>query len=120
MAAQVIGPQKKKSGIAEVLPVAGAVAGGVLGAAGGPAGALAGAGTGASLGSVAGGFLANQDARQAAIAQRMQQTSAPQAPSPQQALDQARLALSTQPPEVQQEFGPMLLAARQKLNRGQV
>ena len=135
--ANVVIPQKQqrqrsapKQGIfGQLAPVAGAVGGAVIGGlASGGTGALAGATAGASLGGLVGGVVDPQ--RQGSVAPVSPQPQGVQASSamdrrlqvsqnPLRDLEEAQLALQTQPLEIQQEFGPALGQALSQAQRQQ-
>jgi outer membrane lipoprotein SlyB len=113
---------KKKTKATDLLPLAGTIAGGVVGGmAGGPMGAVTGASAGGQLGSVAGGALASNE-QPNAIQRRMGGIEIPQA-SDQNAqlaqLQEARIALASQPVDVQKQYDPTLQAAMLRIRRGQ-
>ena len=130
--AQVYQPQKKD--YSSLLPLMGAGAAGAMAI---PTGGLSlaampaimgAAGTGAALGGVAKtgvDMLGNNQAQggvpNGAVDRRMQ-GGTPQLPDQRQIIDNARIALQSQPAEVQQQYGPMLTAASLRLRRegGQV
>lgn len=136
--AQVIVPQRQ-SGTQQLLgalpaigTVAGGVAGGVGGAAGGPGGVALGAAEGAGKGAAIGGMVGNlgnaispQSETQgldnsSAVSRRMQgMQQMPSIPDQQATLNNARIALQSQPLEVQKEYAPMLMAASAQLRRQQ-
>ena len=127
MTVQVRQPTKKKSGmdtIAQLAPIAGAVIGGV---AAGPGGAMAGAKAGMATGAmVSGGIQAGQmlsggDAAPSAMERRMggPQDTGPAAPNPIEALENARIELANQPPDVRQQYEPAIRAALLQARRGQ-
>lgn len=123
MAAQVIAPKKNSNG-AKVATALGAVVGGYMG---GPQGAISGAQTGNSLGTALAGNT-NQQVPSSAVERRMQgggsDLNLMQPPpqqgveDPQRALEDARLALQSQSPEVRQQYEPAIQAAMLKARRG--
>lgn len=124
MATQVAMPEQrqKENSLGKILQLGGAVAGGIAGSAGGPMGAIQGAGAGAALGGAAGGLLAGNN--QTAVQRRMglqtsQGQNVPQAPDPMSAINEARTALVSAPPELQQEYAPALQAAMLQARRQQ-
>lgn len=119
MAAQVQRPKKKQDDLGPLLTVGGAIAGGVIGAkTGGPAGALKGASMGGQLGSTAGSLLSFMDGgggggepqgAMAAAGRRMGPASTlPEVVDPQQAVQEAQVALVNLPQEQQAQFAPAL------------
>lgn len=119
MATQVQMPQKEDK-LSKLLTVGGAIAGGIGGSAGGPMGAVQGAGAGASLGGVVGGLAQSGQGQPSAVERRMgiQAPQAAPAEDPTKALQEAQLALQSQPQDVQQQYAPMIQAAMLRLRRG--
>ena len=124
MAIQVMQPQKKPSGLSDILQVGGAIAGGMLAGPGGAA-ALSGAMTGAAAGGIVGGVLdkTKQQAQQApvndqseAIRRRMMNMQEQRASNLQalMAAEDATKALSVQQ---QQQYLPALTRARLAASR---
>lgn len=113
---------KKKSStdqMMQLLPIAGAVGAGIAtGGASIPA-TIGAMGTGAALGGAAqqGAQFLTQDDGMSAVERRMGGTQAPQLPDQQKVLDNARIALASQPQEIQNQYMPMLNAASLKLRR---
>lgn len=123
MAVQVMQPQKRRLDMGTL----GTLVGAGVGAAVAPAGGMqAGASLGASLGGAAGGLLnqasASPNQEGGAMQRRMQQSVPQQTVSSQapdiQALEQARMELANQPPEVRQQYEPPIRAALLKARRG--
>lgn len=130
--------RQKSNGLEKILPIAGGVVGGIYG---GPAGAMAGMKLGSAVGSISnkkeidigdvtnvgGAAVGAMGAGDSAAMRRMNASSDLQsAPSPQpqpgddlKQLSDARFALASQPPEVQQQYGPALTAAWLKARRQQ-
>jgi phage tail tape-measure protein len=105
LAGQIQVPQRRAEGIGGLL----SAAGGIIGSKFGPAGSAAGSAVGSSVGGMVDGD-ANKPAQAVgggAIQRRMQ----PQTQSPQQALEDAAVALQSQPPQAQKEFGPQISQA---------
>lgn len=112
--AQVMQPQKKD----DKRSILGAVGGVIGGIYGGPSGAM----TGYNLGNSAQGMFASgqeggqaQQVESTAMSRRLGNSSAPaqqQSQDPYDALHQADMALASQSPEVQQEYGPTIKAAK--------
>jgi hypothetical protein len=128
--AQVNIPKKQSSmdKASGFLPLAGAIGAGLLAIPTGGASLaampaiLGAAGTGAALGGAAKGGLdmlgATNQPGMSAVERRMGgKTEMPTLPDQQTALNNARIELQSQPPEVQQQYMPMLTAAALKLNR---
>jgi len=122
--AQIMQPQPKSS-MSEFLPLAGALTAGILAV---PTGGMslaaiptvaAGAGAGAGVGGLAKGLVDKAtEPKNTAIDRRMQGVQQmPALPDQQAVIQQARLSLQSQPPEIQQQYGPMLTAASLKLRR---
>lgn len=119
--AQIIMP-KKQNPLEKILPATGAVIGGILGSEGGAAGAAQGASLGGSLGSFGANMFSSNDQPQqqmSAVDRRMQGGQMPALPDQRAAINNARLELANQSPEVQQQYMPMLTAAALKLRRDQ-
>ena len=109
MAAQVNVPQKEdKTG--KLLQIGGAVAGGILG---GPAGIA----LGSQLGGMAGNLTA-AERRAQQLQAGQSQAQVPTVQDPMSAIQEARIALASQPEDIQKEFGPTLQAAYLKARRG--
>jgi uncharacterized protein YcfJ len=95
----------------------GAVAGGVIGSAvpgaGTAAGAMAGAAAGASLGGMIGNMASPATATKTAMERRAEVPGVPQLQSSDKTstLKESIMALQKQPPQVQQEYGPLLVDA---------
>jgi hypothetical protein len=123
MAAQVMVNKKKSSTdqMMQLLPIAGAVGAGIAtGGASVPLSTTIGAmGTGAALGGAAqqGAQFLTQADGMSAVDRRMGGIQTPQLPDQQKVLDNARIALQSQPPEIQSQYMPMLNAASLKLRR---
>lgn len=113
-------PQQQSSMIGKALPLAGAAIGGYL-SGGSPQGAMAGAQAGNMVGGFLGANNSSPNVQASAMSRRMGGMTTP--PPPQandtQALDEARLALAQQPPEMQQKYGPALQAASLQARRKQ-
>lgn len=122
MAAQVMVPQKEDK-LGKLLQVGGAIGGGILGAAGGPAGIVAGASAGAQLGGLAGGALEKKQSTgvESAMSRRMGAGLPQTAPQvdPLETLQQANMALASQPPEVRSQFEAPIKAALLQARRQQ-
>jgi hypothetical protein len=111
------GRQGSGSGMGQAL---GTIAGGVVGALAGrtPGAAATGASLGGSLGGAIGGEIGDKGKPGAqglgsptvSAAQRRVENPSPQAEDPISTIEQARMALSSLPPEQQKEFGPILTA----------
>jgi hypothetical protein len=126
--AQVNIPKRQSSmdKVAGFLPMAGAIAAGIAtGGASVPLSTTLGAmGTGAALGGAAQGGLnmlgATNQPGMSPVERRMGgQTQMPALPDQQAAINSARIELQNQPPEIQQQYMPMLTAASLKLRRDQ-
>lgn len=107
MAAQVIIPQKQDD-LSKLLGIAGATVGAATGG-------FAGAGAGLALGQGAGGLLSSNNQVSPvqtdgdAITRRMQQIQPPQ-----KVIESGLASLQYLPKPVQEEYGPILMQARQK------
>lgn len=112
--AQQVNPVRKKDDTAMLLQLGGTAAGAAFG---GPAGA----GIGSQLGGIAGQAATDGgEGRMAAIQRRSGNYQTPQmtAEDPSETLRKARMALASQPTQVQEQYGPMLQAAALKQRRG--
>lgn len=113
---------KKKSStdqMMQLLPIAGAVGAGIATSGASIPATIGAMGTGAALGGAAqqgAQFLTQQDGM-SAIDRRMGGMQSPQLPNQQKTLDDARIALASQPQEIQSQYMPMLNAASLKLRR---
>lgn len=120
MTVQVLKP--KKQDFSQYLPVAGAAIGGIAGSIVPGVGTMAGITAGSTLGGLAGtasNMLSASSSGNSAVDRRMAaaSTAVPPVQDPMKAIEDARLALSTQPDNIQQQYSPMLAAAALKLRR---
>jgi len=120
MTVQVIPREKKKSSdtIAQIAPIAGAVIGGFFG---GPAGAMAGMQAGSAVGSGVQGVEALTASEPSAMQRRIgsPQDTGPEVANPIEALENARIELANQPPDVRQQYEPAIRAALLQARRDQ-
>ena len=120
-----VAQRQKKPGILETLAPFAPAAGTLIGAGiGGPPGAIAGGAIGsaaaAGVGTAAKADAANDPSN--AMQRRMggpQASTSSDAPNPIEALENARIELASQPPEIRQQYEAPIRAALLQARRGQ-